>query len=231
MLSRPPSSPAIAILKPCPSAPIRFSTGTRQFSNITIAVGCDFQPSFFSCAPKESPGVPFSTTMQEMPRGPALAGAHHADIDVGDAAARDEGLGAVEHVMIAVAARARLQARGVRARVRLGQAIAREMLHGAELRQEALALRLAAERVDHPGRHVVDRDIGGGRGAALRQFLEDDRGVEPRQRRAADIVLHVDAAEAERRRLAQVSTGKISFSSQSRACGIISSRANCRAVS
>ena len=77
------------------------------------------------------------------------------------------------------------------------------MLHGAELRQEALPLRLAAEGVDHPGRHVVDRDIGGGRGAALRQFLEDDGGVEPRQRRAADIVLHIDAAEAERRRLAQ----------------------------
>ena len=71
MLSRPPSSPAIAILKPCPSADSRFAAGTRQPSNITMAVGCDFQPSFFSCAPKESPGVPFSTTKQEMPRGPA----------------------------------------------------------------------------------------------------------------------------------------------------------------
>ena len=50
---------------------MRFATGTRQFSNMTMAVGCVFQPSFFSCAPKERPGVPFSTTMQEMPRGPA----------------------------------------------------------------------------------------------------------------------------------------------------------------
>ncbi len=41
----------MAILKPWPSLPIRFDTGTRQFSNITMAVGCDFQPSFFSCAP------------------------------------------------------------------------------------------------------------------------------------------------------------------------------------
>ncbi len=70
-LSRPPSSPAIAILKPSPSLPIRFVTGTRQFSNITIAVGCDFQPSFFSRAPNDRPGAPFSTTMQEMPLGPA----------------------------------------------------------------------------------------------------------------------------------------------------------------
>ena len=70
MFSRPPSSPAIAILKPCPSAPIRFAAGTRQFSKITMAVGCVFQPSFFSGAPNDRPGVPFSTTMHEMPRGP-----------------------------------------------------------------------------------------------------------------------------------------------------------------
>ncbi len=70
MLSRPPSSPAMAILKPSPSAPIRLATGTRQSSKFTIAVGCDFQPSFFSGAPNVSPGVPFSTTMQEMPFGP-----------------------------------------------------------------------------------------------------------------------------------------------------------------
>ena len=41
----------MAILKPWPSRPIKFAAGTRQFSNITMAVGCDFQPSFFSCAP------------------------------------------------------------------------------------------------------------------------------------------------------------------------------------
>ena len=37
----------------------------------------------------------------------------------------------------------------------------------------------------------------------MRQLLEDQRGVEPRQRRAADVFLDVNAAEAERRRLAQ----------------------------
>ena len=112
-------------------------------------------------------------------------------------------LAAVEHVMLAVAARARGEARGIRAGARLGQAVAGEMLHAAELGQKFLAQRVAAEGIDHPGRHVVDRDIGGGRGAALRQFLEDERGVEPGQRRAADVFLDVNAAEAERRRLAQ----------------------------
>ncbi len=132
-----------------------------------------------------------------------FAGARHHHVDVGHAAAGDEGLGAVEHVMLAVAARTRAEARRVRARARLGQAVAGEMLHAAQLGQEFLARRLAAEGVDHPGRHVVDRDIGGGRGAALRQLLEDQRGVEPCQRRAADVLLDVNAAEAERRRPAQ----------------------------
>ena len=70
MLRRPPSSPIIAILKPSPSAPSRLATGTRQFSKITIAVGWLFQPSFCSFLPKDRPGVPFSTTRQEMPLGP-----------------------------------------------------------------------------------------------------------------------------------------------------------------
>ena len=42
----------MAILKPLPSGPIRLSAGTRQSSKITCAVGCECQPSFFSCAPK-----------------------------------------------------------------------------------------------------------------------------------------------------------------------------------
>ena len=110
MLMRPPSSPAMAILKPWPSAPMRLATGTRQFSKITIAVGWVFQPSFFSCLPNDRPGVPFSTTRQEMPPAPSSPVRSHHDIDVGDAAAGDEGLGAVEDIMVAVAARARGEA-------------------------------------------------------------------------------------------------------------------------
>src|ERR1043165_7542540 len=86
--------------------------------------------------------------------------------------------------MLAIALGARHEACRVRPRARLGEAIAREMLHGCELGKEASALRLAAERIDHPGRHVVDRDIGRGRSAALRQFLEDDGRIEPGERRA-----------------------------------------------
>src|SRR3546814_12491943 len=58
---------AIAKPKPSPSAPTRFSAGTRQSSKVTCAVGEAFQPSFFSGAPNDRPGVSFSTTRQLMP--------------------------------------------------------------------------------------------------------------------------------------------------------------------
>ena len=79
--------------------------GTRQSSKITIAVGCECQPSFFSCLPKLRPGVPRSTRRQLMPPGAGPAGAHHAGVEVAGAGARDEGLAAVEHVVVAVGAR------------------------------------------------------------------------------------------------------------------------------
>ena len=77
------------------------------------------------------------------------------------------------------------------------------MLHRHQPRQKAGALRLVAKAVDHPGRHVVDREIGGGRGASGGQFLEDQRGVEAREAAAAELIPDIDAGKAERRRLAQ----------------------------
>src|SRR5262249_24295142 len=56
------------------------------------------------------------------------AGPHHADIDIRHAAAGDERLAAVQHVLVAVTDRPGFQARGVGAGVRLGQAVAREVL-------------------------------------------------------------------------------------------------------
>ena len=104
--------------------------------------------------------------------------------------------------MVAIPHRARRKRSRVRSGARLGQAIARHLLHGAQLRQPLPPLGIGAIGVDHPRRHVVDRDEGRHRRTAGRQRLEDQRRVEPRQRRAADIVADVDAADAERRRLA-----------------------------
>ena len=61
----------MAMRKPWPSVPRRLATGTRQPSKRTARVGWAFQPIFRSSAPKERPGVSFSTTTAEMPAGPA----------------------------------------------------------------------------------------------------------------------------------------------------------------
>ena len=100
--------------------------------------------------------------------------------------------------MIAVAHRAGAQRRRIRSGAGLGQAIARQISSMVQsFGSHLLALGVVAEGIDHPGRHVVDRDEGRHRRAALRQRLEDQRGVETRQRRAADIVADIDAADAE----------------------------------
>src|SRR5262245_52230482 len=76
------------------------------------------------------------------------------------------------------------------------------MLHRAKLGKKFPALLDAAKSTDLPRRHVLDRNIGRGRSAPLRELLEDQRGIETAKRGAADIFLHVNTAEAERRRLA-----------------------------
>ena len=133
MLSRPPSSPAIAILKPEPSSPSRLPTGTRTSSNVTARVGWAFQPILRSLAPNEMPGVSPGTIKAEMPRRPVAAGSRHHDVKVARAGAGDELLLSVEHVTLAVAHRARRQRRGIRTGAGFGQAVAREQIHRAKL--------------------------------------------------------------------------------------------------
>ena len=57
--------------EPSPSVPRRLSAGVSQASSWTWAVGCAFQPIFFSWAPKERPGEGASTRKAEMPFGPS----------------------------------------------------------------------------------------------------------------------------------------------------------------
>ena len=64
---RPPSSVCMAILKPLPSLPSRFSLGTTQSSKIRSQVELPRIPIFFSCLPVEKPGKSFSTMKAEMP--------------------------------------------------------------------------------------------------------------------------------------------------------------------
>jgi hypothetical protein len=161
---------------------------------MTTAVGCDSQPSFFSGAPNESPGLPPRCKQCPWVRARRCA---HADAEVRDSAARY-----VDDVGVAFACRARRQARCVRPRPRLGQAITREMLPQSFGRN---CCRCAADSkgIDHPRSHSVDRQISGGRRTARGEFLEDEGSVKTREGRTADVVLDADPAEPPCRRLPQ----------------------------
>ena len=131
---------------------------------------------------------------------PGLSGADHRHIDVVDARAADELLGAVDDIMVALKACAGLERGGVRARPRLGQAIGCDLVHADELRKVAILDFRPAETVDHPGRHIVDRDERRGRGASIGHCLHDQRRLQPAKADPAARLGYIDRAEAERAR-------------------------------
>jgi hypothetical protein len=56
--------------EPVPSAPMIRSAGMRVFSRVTVLVGEPLIPSFFSGAPKLTPGSIFSTRNAEISQAP-----------------------------------------------------------------------------------------------------------------------------------------------------------------
>ena len=185
---------------PSPSAPPNIaSAGIRTPSMITWAVGCACQPIFSSCAPKLSPGVPFSMMKAEIPRGPVVwpSRSCHHHVDVRGSRARNELLDTVEHVITAVLDGAGAQCAGVGSRAGLGQAVAGDGIHRRQPRNPFLALFVGAEGVDHPRAHVVDGQECGGRRVGDGQLFEDPDPVEPTQPAAADVIAAVDCRHAE----------------------------------
>ena len=61
-------STSIVSLKPCPSAPIRFSLGTAQSSKTSSAVDVALIPILPCWGLMVKPSVPLSTTRASMPR-------------------------------------------------------------------------------------------------------------------------------------------------------------------
>jgi hypothetical protein len=66
-VKRPWSSPYIAISKPWPSSPMRFSAGTSTFSKKSSPVEPAQMPSLFSVSAVVKPGRPRSSMNAEMP--------------------------------------------------------------------------------------------------------------------------------------------------------------------
>jgi hypothetical protein len=61
---------ASAVRNAVPSSPTIRSAGIRASSKMTVRVGEPLMPSFFSSAPKLTPGSLFSTTKADMPWRP-----------------------------------------------------------------------------------------------------------------------------------------------------------------
>src|SRR5215468_2618102 len=77
------------------------------------------------------------------------------------------------------------------------------MIHRHEFWEKATALFARAEAVDHPGRHVVDRKVGGGRYAGRGELFENERGIQPAEPAAAELLADANPGEAQLRRSAQ----------------------------
>src|ERR1044072_2345552 len=124
MLRRPPSSPIIAIRKPSPSPPTRFSAGTR--TRVKMALGGRRQmPAELLLLGAEGDARHLLLDHQAAyALGPVESGADHGDVDLVLAAARDERFRAGDDIVIAVADRAGLARGCAGARAGLGQAIA-----------------------------------------------------------------------------------------------------------
>ena len=98
--------------------------------------------------------------------------------------------------MIAIEPRSGFKRRGVRTRTGFGQAIAGDFVHADQLRHIARLQFRTAKGVDHPRRHIVDRDKGGGRGTAIGHGLHDQRGFQPTKPDPAIFLGNIDCTEA-----------------------------------
>jgi hypothetical protein len=131
------------------------------------------------------------------PSGARPASACHHHQQIGGTGAGDKRFAAIQYVFIAIAPRGGFQAGGVRAGIRLGQAIRRQFLPLGQCRAPFSHDFRLAPSGHHPGRHVVDGEIGGGRGAAGGQLFEHDAGVEAAQAQPASTLRRIQAAEAQ----------------------------------
>src|SRR3990167_5079722 len=107
-------------MKPPFSGPIRLVAGTRTSLKWIAAVSLHRQPILSSLV-RSTPGLSMSISSNEMPAAPGPP-VHRAGKPVGAHARGDEHLAAVDHIVIAIPDRGRLEVRDVAAAARLGDA-------------------------------------------------------------------------------------------------------------
>jgi len=158
--------------KPCPSSPMRRSSGIRTPSRWICAVGALQAHLLLRRCRGQALGVAGHQERGDAPR-PVRPGARHDRVEVGDAAVGDPRLGAREHPVVAVADRLGAQGGGVRAGRGFGQGVGAEPVaaeHGGQMLGPLLLGAVGGERVGGQGVHAqAQADGQAGRG----QFLQD----------------------------------------------------------
>ncbi len=146
-------------------------------SNASAQVSDAFWPSFSSTRSTLNPGALLSATKQEMPRLPASGSVTAKNTMLpGSAPLLMNCFAPFTTQRSPLAHRAGTQRRGVRARLRLGQAEGADMPPGRERAQPAILLRVGAELVQHlAGRRVVHGNQGGDRAVPGRDLLDQHR--------------------------------------------------------
>ena len=187
-------------------------------------------PSFSSFFSRITPGA--SSRHQE--QGEAVVagvrvGLRDEHDQVGAVAVGDVGLRAVDHVVVAVAHRARLDAGDVGAGVRLGDAEARDLLALDRRHQVLLLLLVGAELVQRRRRHVgVHADAHGHAGAVGVRHLLGEHEVAVEVAALAAVLLGKESPRKPSSPMrAKTESGKV-VSSHSSACGASSFVTNAR---
>ena len=175
--------PSIATLKPSPSAPTRFASGTSAPSNPTLPMATPRTPIFgIGSDELHARGVAVDDEAADL-----VAGLREGRVEARLPILADPGLHAVQPVAVAVAARARGHVRDIGARPGLGEGERADDLaarrHGAVLR--ALLVR-AVEHERGRGQAGQGQDEAGGR-AVLRDLLDGQDESERPEPGAADL--------------------------------------------
>jgi hypothetical protein len=162
---------SIASLKPCPSGASRFSFGTFTSSGALaelVFLLADAQPLAVAIDDERRDALVTQLGI--------AGGEHH--VPAGVVGVGDPRLLTVEHIVVADLFEGGLHARHVRARRRLGGAVAGHHRLGGEHAQVFVLLLVAAAELHRRERQAVRQNAGLDAGAAVRQLLADERVLE-----------------------------------------------------
>ena len=184
-------------MNPAPSSPRRFSFGTTTLSKKSSAVSCALSPIFSRLRPRSKP---VHAALDDEQADALVAGLgvgpRDHDHEVGEDPVADEGLGAVEDVVVALVDGGGADALQVAARTGLGHRDRGDDLAGDAAGEPALLLLLGPQRDEVGDDDVgVHREAGSGRPGPGLLLGQDLVVAEVRDTRTAVLLGDVEAEQ------------------------------------